>query len=781
MIKVLHASLEFKKGVGGIKAVLMGLLPTMQRQNDLNVSVVTPFYDVYNDFYEPIDIAPVAMVLHIYKGQQFQSRIYRATTEISNGVPLYHYMIKPVEGSPVAWLFNIGTEKDMYQSFPYSEANNRIEYFISALASMLRTPNVNIPDFDIFHGHAWHAGFAGVIAKEFENISNYQSLIQSSVKQLRKMPYVVSTVHMLTGAENGQYTAVESVSAFLKSIGLPADFSRKFPEYREHIRDDHFKRAVLALLYADTVTMVSQGLVTEVLTGKGAGLDDVFLSLSSQQRLFGITNGIRVSDWDATSATNLQEYAFNSELTDISADKQRIKNRLVEQYTNLNPNKMWFVFVGRFAPEKGVDMFPAALTAIKAVGGNFIIMGSHVVMEKKDGITVNKYQNDIDILRADSDVVVIDNPSEQKQVGKLFRGAADTMLVLSHNEACGLIAMEGFACGAFAIGPRIQGIPDSIRPFADGSTDGTGFLYSNDPETRVENLHAVIQNAAEYWQVKRNDNSLNILLARIMRTAKQFDWGDHPVHAYNMVYKNVLQRQLLTFDKIRREDTLALLTQFANFTVPVTAPIPVGRIFQLGFNKCGSQTIHNFFWMNKVRCLHYGNKSGSIASRIKINSDNGVPLIGAEYDEFSGFFDMEDPYANPPIYIALTMFKQLDAQNPGGRFILNTRTKENWINSRCAHVDQTNGKRYVEVLSENCNITVDEMKIRWSLEWDLHHTAVLEYFKDRPGDLLVYNIETDRPEKISKFFKDWYILDPKLFGHLNKTPEQAKVKLELVV
>ena len=65
---------------------------------------------------------------------------------------------------------------------------------------------------------------------------------------------------------------------------------------------------------------------------------------------------------------------------------------------------------------------------------------------------------------------------------------------------------------------------------------------------------------------------------------------------------------------------------------------------------------------------------------------------------------------------------------------------------------------------------------RWSKEWDDHHLAVKEYFKNRPNDLIVFNIDTDPPEKLIEFFKDNFILDAKFYGHLNKTAKREQIK-----
>lgn len=57
------------------------------------------------------------------------------------------------------------------------------------------------------------------------------------------------------------------------------------------------------------------------------------------------------------------------------------------------------------------------------------------------------------------------------------------------------------------------------------------------------------------------------------------------------------------------------------------------------------------------------------------------------------------------------------------------------------------------------------MVARWSKEWDEHHAAVIEYFKDRPNDLLVFNIEKDNPQELVDFLANAYDLDAQHYKH----------------
>lgn len=190
------------------------------------------------------------------------------------------------------------------------------------------------------------------------------------------------------------------------------------------------------------------------------------------------------------------------------------------------------------------------------------------------------------------------------------------------------------------------------------------------------------------------------------------------------------------------------------------------KVFQIGFNKCGTSTLTDFFNENGVKSVHCDD--GKLAVDIWNNHLSHKPLLSEKYDQYWGYFDMEEPYANPPIYIAQKLFRELDKQYPGSKFILNIRNKAAWIKSRSLHRN-TFGISYLEIMTQKYKISKDAVLKMWANEWDAHILAVLKHFKDRPNDLLVFNIDEDKPEKFCDFFKDNFVLDPKLYAHKNKT------------
>ncbi len=764
---VLHVALEYTVGVGGLKSVTTGLLSALNQKSELQISIVTPYYDVYDTIYQNIEL--LSTIRHLYKGVMHTSCVYRVCAEDSAGQYLYHYLIRPIATSGVKRIFVIGEQKNLYLPFTYSDPRNRLEYFNTAVASLVRLPDAKIPLFDIVHVHTWHTSLSACLIKEFKNLRNYQNLIDDAAKQLKPIPHIVFTIHMLLERENGLMLDMQAIGALLLSVGLPANFALTFLSAKEHIRENHFKLHAIGLLYADHVSIVSKSVINEITAGKAHGLFDVLSKLIQDQRLTGITNGIPYARWDPTQAKNLHAYCLD--LTNITAGKQKIKNYLADSHPQLDPDKKWFLFVGRFANEKGIDMLASAHEAINDAECNFIIMGLHVTANLTNDVHLQ-----IESLKSKTGVLVIDTVLEQASIGKYVRAACDFTIIPSNNETCGLVPMEALAVSSIPIAANIQGLPDSVIPLQNNFSTGTGFLFDYTEDLRHQNLKQAIAQAINLHNEWRTSNCLDMLLSRLVLGAKNLDWNAEASAEYAKLYSMILTRQVLTYDMIRTVPT-AMLTHYN--MQPLLSQLLPPKIFQIGFNKCGTQSLHNLFWSNNVRGVHYDH--GDLATSILANWQSGRPLLSDHYVQYPAFFDMENIYVNPPIFIAELLFKQLDQQYPGSKFILNTRDKAGWLKSRTLHVDENNQKKYIEVLCEQYQMNREDLIARWSADWDEHHRSVLDFFKDRPKDLLVYKIDVDQPAKIVEFFLGLYTLNNVVLNHLNKTPVAAKVSVDYSV
>ena len=180
------------------------------------------------------------------------------------------------------------------------------------------------------------------------------------------------------------------------------------------------------------------------------------------------------------------------------------------------------------------------------------------------------------------------------------------------------------------------------------------------------------------------------------------------------------------------------------------------KIFQIGFNKCGTTSLHKFFLDNGLKSIHWD--SGNLAKKIHRNSKSNLPLLTG-YKDYDCFTDMESQMDN--IFIYLTLFKELDKQYPGSKFILNVRNREEWIESRIKHRD------YLKVYQKITRLDKEGVIKLWENQWDKHIKDVTEYFGERE-DLLVFDIENE-VDKLLQFMSKIIPLKSEVFGQYNKT------------
>jgi hypothetical protein len=109
---------------------------------------------------------------------------------------------------------------------------------------------------------------------------------------------------------------------------------------------------------------------------------------------------------------------------------------------------------------------------------------------------------------------------------------------------------------------------------------------------------------------------------------------------------------------------------------------------------------------------------------------------------------MADYDAYSDIWMLSEHFDVLDRQYPASRFILTTRPREEWIESRRKHVLRNQARAARGEYTGNF-LEIDPEA--WRTEWDTHHERVSDYFAGRE-DLLVMRIsEGDAWELLCPF------------------------------
>ena len=136
------------------------------------------------------------------------------------------------------------------------------------------------------------------------------------------------------------------------------------------------------------------------------------------------------------------------------------------------------------------------------------------------------------------------------------------------------------------------------------------------------------------------------------------------------------------------------------------------KVFAIGFNKTATTSIDTLFGNLGYRARYHG-----VAWRPK-----NAYRIHWKYQAFSDG-KPED-------------FRKLDERFPKSRFILNTRDPLEWLDSRYQHV------KSVRQGGPNWQPTPEAVEA-WIIERNNYHLKVLEYFTNRPDDLLIINFIRD--------------------------------------
>lgn len=187
----------------------------------------------------------------------------------------------------------------------------------------------------------------------------------------------------------------------------------------------------------------------------------------------------------------------------------------------------------------------------------------------------------------------------------------------------------------------------------------------------------------------------------------------------------------------------------------------INKIFIIGFGRTGTRYLHYFFKKNNLKSIHWDNRN--LVSTFEKNIKENKPLLyngftqdikvnsECSYENALVFSDFCDDILNkyPSDY-----YKILDKQYPNSKFILSYRHINNWIASKFKP------ERYKHILNQllyhKCN--EKELEIILREKYEKHYDDVLNYFKDRKDDLIIFDIEKDNINKLIKFLERDYNL-----------------------
>lgn len=217
---------------------------------------------------------------------------------------------------------------------------------------------------------------------------------------------------------------------------------------------------------------------------------------------------------------------------------------------------------------------------------------------------------------------------------------------------------------------------------------------------------------------------------------------------------------------------LKLTYQWAMHRLGRGSPRP--KIFVIGFNKCGTKSLHHFFQENGYLSAHsitsFDKMLGGppLAKRMQINRQSGRPLLTG-FSHYEVYSDMV--YLTEKEFIeANGWFIELAEQYPDAFFIFNDRPVEKWISSRLQHEGGPRGS-FVMRYAKACGVSTEEAPNRWALEYAAHKDKVLAYFVAHPR-FMRFELEKHGPLDLCSFLRDHFQLEPSRWVHRGKSSER---------
>ena len=177
-------------------------------------------------------------------------------------------------------------------------------------------------------------------------------------------------------------------------------------------------------------------------------------------------------------------------------------------YIGLKPEHRMILFVGRIEPLKGVDTLLQAMSCLQLKEAQrpvhlAIIGGDPSASPEEMTVEMARLQKLCEVLGLDQSVVFLGKRDQDKL--PYYYSAAEVLVMPSHYESFGMVALEAMACGTPVIASEVGGLAYLVR---DGETGFT--IPAEEPDTLCEKLswllndpelHATMsRKAAEYAQ-----------------------------------------------------------------------------------------------------------------------------------------------------------------------------------------------------------------------------------------------------------------------------------------
>jgi starch synthase len=461
---------------GGL-ADVVGSLPKYFNKDEFDVRVMIPKYCAIPDTYKQ----QMQYRTHFYLNLAWRSQYVGVLEMELDGVTFYF----------------IDNEFYFAGPTPYGNIYEDIEKF--AFFSKAALSALPLIDFrpDIIHCHDWQTGLLPVYLKDTFSQNPFFQGIKS-----------IMTIHNLKFQGVWDMKTVKDIS------GLSSYYFA--PDKLEAYGDANYLKG--GIVYADYVTTVSSSYAEEIkMPFYGEGLDGLMRARSNV--LEGIVNGIDYNEYNPEN----DPYIFKTyNIKNFRKEKVKNKRGLQEELgLEHNDKKFMIGIVSRLTDQKGFDLIDYVIEEICSEDTQLVVLGTgeekyenlfrHFAWKYSDRVSANIfYSND--------------------RAHKIY-AACDAFLMPSLFEPCGLSQLMSLRYGTVPIVRETGGLRDTVEPYNEFESKGTGFSFKN--YNAHEMLNTIRYAKHIFYNRKREWNKI---IDRGM--AADFSW-DNSAKRYEDLYNRM--------------------------------------------------------------------------------------------------------------------------------------------------------------------------------------------------------------------------------------------------
>jgi hypothetical protein len=185
-----------------------------------------------------------------------------------------------------------------------------------------------------------------------------------------------------------------------------------------------------------------------------------------------------------------------------------------------------------------------------------------------------------------------------------------------------------------------------------------------------------------------------------------------------------------------------------------------GKIICIGLHKTGTSSLTEV-----LENLGYSFRSTTNSALI--------PCLKGQFDRVMRKTEGYDVLEGFPWFL---IYKELDQRIPGSKFILTTRENESWYKSVAEHVGELRSPPHEWIYGRGKGIPLEDKAHALSV-YEAHNKNAIEYFKDRPGDLLILDLYADdKLQQICNFLG--HDVPDQSYPHRNKATDKRPDSFE---